>query len=144
MDTATALPPAEPHTDSVDGAKLFAPIDHGEQDAIPIPAEVIDGSAAPPAAPGAPLAATVIVIVEIAINHLTPGSPLTSLERDQLRAALDGLEAYYGPLGGGPAVLWGNLAVIVFWIGFPRYLALRAAASKAAADAAAEGVEPGA
>lgn len=138
---ATTLPDPQLHTDEVDAAKLFSPVDHGPDDVVDLPPDVTTD--APPAPPGAPLAQTILVIVEIAVNHLTPSSPLTPMERDQLRVALDGLEAYYGPIAGGPAVLWGHLAVIVFWIGFPRYLSIRAARAAAAEAAASAAVEPG-
>lgn len=134
------------HTDRVDGAELFKAIDHGEKDQPEIPAEVdVPGAPVPPPA-SAPLSATLVVVAEIAVNHLTPDNPLSPAERDQLRAALDGIEAYYGPIAGGPMVLWGHLAVIVFWIGFPRYLQIRRAreAAAAAAATAATAQEPGA
>jgi len=85
-----------------------------------------------------------VVMVEIAIGHLTPDNPLKPMERDQLRAAMERLEAYYGPVAGGPALLWGHFAVVVFWIGFPRYLAWTRAKREAAEAAAESEKGPGA
>lgn len=130
-------PTVAPKVDDVQTAELFKPIDHGADDQPDLPAEV-EGEA-PPAPIGAPLAETFALIVQIAVNHLTPNKPLTPQEHDQLKLALERLEQYYGPVAGGPVLLWGHFAVIAFWIGFPRYMEIRrdrAAAAAAAAEAA--------